>query len=159
MIRKFIPADTYACCQLIQDCIEADNTISAALRGKMIHAESPHSMLERSRLFYVTVYESGPEISGPEISGSEISGIAGLDMNEIRLLCVSPEHQRLGIGRALLDHMISMVPEFLFPDIFVYASTESVPFYKSAGFVEKGPMSFTFAGGKLETAFMTRSTR
>ena len=154
MIRKFIPSDTEACCRLIHACIEADNTISAALRGKMIYAESPHSMLERSRLFYVAVYESDTRISGPEISG-----IAGLDMNEIRLLCVSPDHQRCGIGRALLDHMISMVPEFLFPDVFVYASTESVSFYKSAGFAEKGPMAFPFAGGKLQTVFMTRSTQ
>jgi GNAT superfamily N-acetyltransferase len=146
MIRKFVPEDAYACCSLIHSCIEADPTISATLRGKMIHGESPYVMLERSRLFYLAVYESD----------TGIPGIAGLDMNEIRLLCVSPDRQRRGIGRTLLDHLISMVPGYLFPDIFVYASMEAVPFYKACGFLEKGPVAFAFAGSRLQTVFMTR---
>jgi GNAT superfamily N-acetyltransferase len=149
MIRKFIPEDAHACCSLIHSCIEADQTIPASLRGKMIRSESPQAMLERSKLFYMAVYESD----------TRISGIAGLDMNEIRLLCVSPGHQRCGIGRTLLDHLISMVPGYLFLDIFVYASTEAVPFYKACGFIEEGPVAFAFAGSRLQTVFMTRTTK
>jgi GNAT superfamily N-acetyltransferase len=148
MIRTFIPEDADPCCSLIHACIDKDAAIPAALRDKMIRSESPHTVLERSRLFYMAVYESD----------SRISGVAGLDMNEIRLLCVSPAHQRHGIGRALLNHMISLVPEYLFPDVFVYSSLEAVPFYQAAGFEERGPAAFVFAGAKLQTVFMTRST-
>lgn len=112
----------------------------------MIRTESPDSMLERSRLFYLAVYESA----------ARISGIAGLDMNEIRILCVSPEHQRRGIGRLLLNHVMEMVPGTLFPDVFVYAATGAVAFYKASGFEEKGPMVFDISGEPLETIFMTR---
>jgi predicted GNAT family N-acyltransferase len=149
MIRNFVPKDAHTCCSLIHSCIEADKTIPATLRGKMICSESPHTMLERSRLFYLVVYESD----------TGITGIAGLDMNEIRLLCVSPDYQRRGIGRTLLDHLISMIPEYFSPDIFVYASTQAVPFYKACGFIEKGPVAFAFAGSRLRTVFMTRSTK
>ena len=91
--------------------------------------ETPESMNERSGLFYLSVYDRD----------NQILGIAGLDMNEIRLLCVSPAHQQQGIGRELLDHLKAMVPSVLFADIFVYASTQATGFYKSCGFLEKGP--------------------
>lgn len=149
MIRNFIPEDAEACSGLIHTCIESDRTIPATLRDKMIQAESPGTVLERSRLFYVAVYESG----------ARISGVAGLDMNEIRILCVSPEHRRRGIGLALLDHLTGMVPGVLFPDIFVYAATGAVAFYKAAGFSEKGSMTFTFEGEQLQTVFMSRMNR
>jgi len=146
MIRKFIAEDAVACCNLIHVCIEMDRSIPAVLRGRMLRAETPESMLERSRLFYTAVHESD----------SRISGITGLDMNEIRILCVSPGRRREGIGSALIEHLVDMVPPALFPDTFVYASTGAVPFYKTAGFVEKGPMAFVFAGSRLQTVFMAR---
>ncbi len=102
-------------------------------------------MEERARLFYVAVYESG----------NQILGVAGLDMNEIRLLCVSPGHRRSGIGRALLEHLQSMVPSILFPDVFVYSSLQGRDFYKACGFLEKGPVDFDYDGEKLPTFFMT----
>lgn len=102
-------------------------------------------MEERSRLFYVAVYESE----------NRILGIAGLDMNEIRLLFVSPEHRRSGIGRALLEFIRSMVPGIPFPDIFVYSSIEGREFYRAFGFLEKGPVDFDIGGEPLRTLFMT----
>ncbi len=149
MIRKFTTADAVACSSLIQACVASDRSISASLRDAMIRSETPDAVIERSRLFYVAVFESD----------SEISGIAGLDMNEIRILCVSPEHQRRGIGRLLLNHVMEMVPATLFPDVFVYAAKGAAAFYKAAGFEEKGPMAFAFAGDTLETVFMTRMIR
>lgn len=102
-------------------------------------------MEERARLFYVAVFEAE----------NRILGIAGLDMNEIRLLCVSPEHRRQGIGKALLQHLRAMVPGMLFSDLFVYSSLEGRDFYRSCGFEEKGLVSFDVAGEKLPTIFMT----
>ncbi len=111
--------------------------------------ETPHAMEERARLFYVAAYESE----------NRVLGVAGLDMNEIRLLYVSPDQQRRGIGRALLDHLRPMVPGILFPDIFVYAATQAVGFYKACGFTEKGPFCFDIDGEPLTTIFMTSPTR
>ena len=102
-------------------------------------------MMERARLFYVAVCQLK----------NEIVGVAGLDLNEIRLLYVSPAHQRLGIGRSLLEHIKAMVPGFMFSDIFVYSSRQAVGFYTACGFVEKGPCIFDLAGEPLQTVFMT----
>ncbi|MBN2241885.1 MAG: GNAT family N-acetyltransferase [Acidobacteria bacterium] len=149
MIRNFAPQDAEGCSRVVRACIGADPSLPPALRNRMIRAESAGSMLERARLFYVAVCEND----------SRISGLAGLDMNEIRILCVSPEKQRCGIGRALLGHVTGIVPGALFRDIFVYAANGAVDFYKAAGFGEKGPVIFDFEGEKLETVFMTRMIR
>ena len=106
-------------------------------------------MNERARLFYVAVYESE----------NRILGVAGLDMNEILLLYVSPEHQRRGIGRALFEHLRAMVPGILFQDIFVYSSIQAVGFYRACGFIEKGPFCFDLAGAPLPTVFMVLPIR
>jgi len=145
MIRQFRPEDASHCCTLIRECLAEDSSISTVLRRKLQAAETPESTAERAKLFYVAVYEAD----------SKILGIAGLDMNEIRLLCVMPGHRQRGIGRALLEHMLTMVPNILFPDIFVYSSLQGKPFYSACGFLEKGPVNFDFGGEQLRTSFMT----
>ena len=144
MIRQFQPGDAEACCRLIHACLDNDHSVSSALREKILHAETPGSMNERARLFYVAVYELN----------NRVLGVAGLDLNEIRLLYVSPEHQRRGIGRALLEHLKPMAPAILFADIFVYSSIRAVGFYKACGFIEKGPFTFDIGGEPLPTVFM-----
>jgi GNAT superfamily N-acetyltransferase len=145
MIRQFRSEDALPCSALIRSCLANDSSISPALREKLQDAETPGSMEERAGLFYVAVYESE----------EGILGVAGLDLNEIRLLCTSPEHRRRGIGRALLEHVRTMVPGFLFPDIFVYSSMQGKDFYRACGFEEKGQVSFDFGGEQLPTHFMT----
>ena len=149
MIRQFRPDDAISCCELIHACLATDPSLSPGLREKLLNCETPRAMEERSRLFYVAVCESE----------SRILGIAGLDMNEIRLLCVSPEYRRGGIGRSLLTFMQSMVPGILFPDIFVYSSLEGREFYRACGFLEKGPVDFDLDGGQLRTIFMALPIR
>jgi N-acetylglutamate synthase-like GNAT family acetyltransferase len=104
-------------------------------------------MIERARLFYMAVYESE----------DRILGTVGLDLNEIRLLFVAPESRQQGIGRSLLEHVKSMVPSALFPDIFVYSSLQAAGFYKACGFKEKGFCSFDLGGEFLPTVFMAFS--
>jgi ribosomal protein S18 acetylase RimI-like enzyme len=145
MIRQFQPDDAQSCCRLIHACLDNDPSFSPALRKKIRSSETPQTVQERSRLFYVAVYESE----------NRILGLAGLDMNEIRLLCVLPEWQRRGIGRALLEHFKAMVPSTLFSDIFVYSSIQAVAFYKACGFMERGPFCFDLGGEPLSTIFMT----
>ena len=147
MIRQFQPQDAASCCRLIHACLESDTSISDSLREKIHNRETAHCMCERAKLFYLSVYESQ----------NQILGIAGLDMNEIRLLHVSPEHQRQGIGRALLEHLKGMTPAALFPDVFVYSSIQSVGFYKACGFVEMGPFCFDVGGETLPVVFMALS--
>jgi GNAT superfamily N-acetyltransferase len=102
-------------------------------------------MIERARLYYVAVCERE----------SRMLGIAGLELNEVRLLFVSPAHRRSGIGRRLIRHLEDMVPAALFTDMFVYASIQSVEFYRSCGFVERGLVEIDLGNGKLQTVFMT----
>ena len=111
----------------------------------MLAAETQEAMIERASLYYTAVYEQE----------SRIFGTAGLDLNEVRLLFVSPAHRRAGIGRALVEHLKTLVPATFFTDIFVYASTQSVEFYKSCGFVERGPAELDAGDEKLRTVFMT----
>jgi GNAT superfamily N-acetyltransferase len=145
MIRQFYSQDAQSCCSLIHNCIDADPSLSASLREKLLESETPQSVEERARLFYVAVYESE----------SRILGVAGLDLNEIRLLYVSPRHRRSGIGRALLKHIAAMAPKDFFKDLFVYSSTPAVDFYKSQGFIEEGPVLFNIDGEIIRTIFMT----
>jgi len=106
-------------------------------------------MAERARLFYLAVWETE----------GEVLGVVGLDMNEIRLLCVSPEHQRRGIGRALVDHVKNMTPGILFADIFVYSAPPAVDFYKACGFMEGGALDLDIGSEPMDTIFMTFRTR
>ena len=145
MIRQFRLEDSAACCSLIQECLASDPSLSSGLREVLQHSETPQSMEERARMFFVAVFESG----------GRILGIAGLELNEIRLLCVSPEHRRSGIGRALVEYIKSLVPDILFPDIFVYSSIQGKDFYGACGFKEKGPVIFNIGGKQLSTVFMT----
>jgi GNAT superfamily N-acetyltransferase len=145
MIRQFRREDAQFCCRLVHSCLQQDTSLSAALREKILNGETPLAMEERSRLFYLAVYEAE----------GQILGIAGLDMNEIRLLFVAPGHQRRGIGRALLEHISAMVPAYLFQDIFVYSAIPAVSFYSAHGFIEKGQVSFELGGESMPAVFMT----
>jgi N-acetylglutamate synthase-like GNAT family acetyltransferase len=144
MIRQFQPGDATACCALIDACLEQDSSYSPSLLRKIRGIENPQSMTEHAKLFYIAVYELE----------NRILGVAGLDLNEIRLLYVSPEYQRRGIGRMLLEHIRSMVPSILFAEVFVYSSEQAAAFYRACGFVDKGPFTFDLGGEALRTVFM-----
>jgi GNAT superfamily N-acetyltransferase len=145
MIRQFQSRDARPCCRLIHVCLESDASLAPALRQKIRCMETPQSMIERARLYYIAIFEDE----------NRVVGVAGLDMNEIRLLCVLPDRQRAGIGRALIDHIKAMVPGTLFSDIFVYSSLQAVGFYKACGFAEKGPCGIDIGGETLPTVFMS----
>lgn len=149
MIRQFRAEDARACCDLIHACIEQDPQLTTTLRERIRRAESPETMIERANLFYVAVYES---------AGSVV-GVGGLELNEVRLLCVSPEHQGQGIGRTLLEHLESMVPPAPFADIFVYSTFAAADFYRLHGFTARGESVVDLGGEQLTTVFMTKATK
>lgn len=146
MIRQFRADDAPACCSLIRECIGRDPQLSATLREKLCRSESTEAMIERAHLFYVAVYD----LSGP------IVAVGGLELNEIRLLYVSPGHQGKGFGKVLLEHLESMVPAMLFADIFVYSTFSAVDFYRTHGFAAGGEFAIDIGGEQLMTVFMTK---
>lgn len=149
MIRQFMPEDAEACCRLVHKCLASDPQLSSSLSDGLRTLETPQAMRKRSTLFYIAVYESQ----------SEVVGVAGLDLNEVRLLYVSPGHQSQGIGEALLAHLESMVPPSVFADIFVYAVPSAADFYSHRGFKEMGECSFDLNGEPFRTIFMTKPLR
>jgi GNAT superfamily N-acetyltransferase len=149
MIRQFRSDDAEICCELLRACIRHDPEIPGSLRQALLQAESFQSMQERGSLFYIAVWETE----------GEVVGLGGLDMNEIRLLFVSPAHQRRGIGRAILEHLEALVPPALFKDVFVYAAVSASGFYQACGYSPRGEHSFDIGGQLLPTIFMTKRLR
>jgi GNAT superfamily N-acetyltransferase len=145
MIRQFKPQDASSCCTLLLRCLERDFSYPPSLKQKILSTETSQSMVERAKTYYIAVYEEK----------DQILGLAGLDLNEIRLLYVSPEHQRQGIGRSLLAHLQAMVPQTLFSEVFVYSTKQAASFYKTCGFTDRGPHTFNLEGESLPTVFMT----
>ena len=146
MIRQFRNEDARACSDIIQACIERDEQISLDARRQVRASASPAALAEFSGLYYMAVYELG----------DRIAGICGLDMNEIRLLYVSPLHQGRGIGSTLLENIESMVPGALFSDIFVYSALSAQSFYRAHGFRAGGEHVFRPSGIPIRTVFMAK---
>ena len=146
MIRQFRPEDAQACNEIVLSCIQTDRFLNENLRAILQRTEIPDQMVERARLFYVAVYENQ----------SAIQGLGGLELNEIRLLYVAPEHHRARIGSEILLHLQSLVPAALFSDLFVYAAPGAVDFYRAHGFQTKGDYSIRIEGESLPTVFMTK---
>ena len=149
MIRQFRLEDAEACCELVRACIRYDLELPQAQRLALLQMESSQSMHERGKLYYLAVYESE----------RTVVGLGGLDMNEIRMLFVSPACQRRGIGKAILEHLEAMVPPALFREVFVYAALSAASFYRARGYSEHGEHFFDWCGQRLTTIFMTKKLR
>ncbi len=149
MIRTMRPEDEHRCCELIRRCLERDPALSQDLRVLLLRLNTPESLHERARLFHTVVLEQE----------REVAGIGGIDLNEIRLLCVDPNHQRRGIGRRILRYLETLAPPELFRDIFVYASPEAAGFYRENGYTAKGEHVFLVEGLIMQTVFMVKKLR
>lgn len=148
-IRQFQTEDAKACSDLVRACIKLDPLMPSGAREELVRAESPEVMCERARLFYVAVC----------ILAGAVAGVGGIDMNEIRLLFVAPEHQHKGIGGSLLRHLEAMAPPALFADIFVYSSPGAVGFYRVHGYESGGGHVFAVGDKTVPTIFMTKKLR
>ena len=146
VIRQFQPDDAEACLAVIRECIRRDPCLPASSREALLEGETVETIRERGSLYYIVVYETG----------REIAGIAGVEMNEIRLLFVAPGRQRNGIGGKLLAYLERMVPPALFRDVFAYAAPAAVAFYRRHGYVGRGQQLFEVQGQLLETVFMVK---
>ncbi len=120
--------------------------MGADIRRRLLVAASPHSLREWSRLFHVAVYERP----------GEVVAVGGVELNEIRLLYVSPSCRHQGIGRQLLDYLESLVPPDLFADISVYSTEGALGFYRKCGYQPEGEHEFALEGTRLPTIFMRK---
>ncbi len=147
MIRQYRSEDAATCSTVIRDCLAHDPSMEPHLRSYMLSLESQDAMNERALLYYLAVFESE----------GTVVGVGGVEMNEIRLLYVSPGSQRAGIGSSLLHYLEDMVPPALFSDVFVYSAVSAAGFYLAHGYrpggthnVEVGPALY------LPTVFMRK---
>jgi GNAT superfamily N-acetyltransferase len=146
LIRQFQPEDADSCCKLVCACLRTDPLMPPAAVERLLLAESPAAMRERANLFYLAVC----------IVEDRIAGVAGIDMNEIRLLYVDPIFHGRGVGGALLAYVESMVPPALFSDVFVYSAPGAVDFYRAHGYEPGGEHGIDVGGAVMATIFMTR---
>jgi len=145
-IRHYRNEDAEACSLLLRTCLASGPFSPEAARQEIIRAETTAVMHKRAGLFYLAVHE---------IAG-EITGIGGVDMNEIRLLAVHPDHRGSGIGTALLEHLESLVPPGLFRDIIIYAAPEAEGFYLARGYRAGGEVTIRSGNITLPAIFMTK---
>ncbi len=145
-IRQFRELDARECSDLVRACIMLDRDIPPVTLARLLREESPQLMCKRAAIFYLIVCE---------LDGT-IVGLAGLDLNEVRLLYVDPKHQRRGIGRSLLQYLERMVPPALFCDIFLYSTPSAESFYRARGYQSLGDHVFDLDGHPLPTVFMVK---
>jgi N-acetylglutamate synthase-like GNAT family acetyltransferase len=146
-IRQFQPEDADACYRIVCDCLRKDTSLPSAARDSLLGTQSQASMLDQARLFYLAVYQ---------VTGLVV-GVGGVDLNEIRLLFVSPVYQHQGIGHSLLEHLETLVPAALFGDIFVYAAQGAEDFYRAHGYRAQGDHRFIVGDAVVPTIFMTKT--
>jgi len=146
IIRQFMPEDAERASAIVCSCLRLDPMLPASARDELLLMETPASMIELSRLFYMAVC----------VHAERIAGVGGVDMNEIRLLFVDPGSQRLGMGSRLLEHLEAWVPPALFGDIFVYSAQGAAGFYEAHGYRLEGEHLFFIAGHNVPTIFMKK---
>ena len=95
-------------------------------------------------------------------SGTRIAGFAGFkpSVAEIEALFVDPEFTGLGVGRRLLTQLELLARELGLNRVTLKASLNSVTFYQSAGYVERGRGEHTsFSGLRLACVHMDKILR
>jgi len=145
-IRQFQHADADACSAIVRACLLQDPLMQPLAGAALPQEESRAILCEWAGRFYMAVCALE----------NCLAGVGGVDMNEIRLLSVHPDHQRMGIGSALLNHLEDMVPPALFSNVFVYAAPAAAGFYQRHGYRSEGEHAEHFGSVTVQTIFMTK---
>jgi GNAT superfamily N-acetyltransferase len=145
-IRQFRRTDAEACSSVVRACLLLDPLMQQPAGEALLQTESPAILCEWASRFYMAVCELE----------NCLAGVGGVDMNEIRLLFVHPDHQRKGIGSGLLKHLEDLVPPALFSGIFVYAAPAAAGFYRMHGYQSGGEHVEHLGSITVPTIFMTK---
>ncbi len=97
-----------------------------ALRQIML-PRSPASVIENIRDFLVA------EVDG-KLAGCGALAVTWTDLGEIRSLAVHPDHQKDGIGRALVDALVADAERLGLPQLFAFTYVPG--FFTKVGFEE-----------------------
>lgn len=87
---------------------------------------SPASVIENIRDFHVA------EVDGRFV-GCAALHVVWSDMAEIRSIAIVPDHQRSGIGSALMDHLVQEAEQMGIPRLFAFTYAEA--FFEKMGFM------------------------
>ena len=134
LLRPMVPEDADAVVSLLQKTIYAgDTTFDAATR------EEERSALRAFPLFAEEVRQA----FSVAVDGDEVVGLAEARFSEnmrpcesyieLTRVCVSPERQGEGIGRALVSHILGALENLRFSGVFVRCQSSLVPWYQDAG--------------------------
>jgi GNAT superfamily N-acetyltransferase len=87
----------------------------------------------------------GPLLAGPAVLRRSLAADAAMHRHHpedphfyVWMLAVAPEHQRTGVGRALLNTALERAGEFGLPAYLETGNRENLPYYASFGFREVG---------------------
>lgn len=87
----------------------------------------------------------GPTLAGPGVLWRSLAADSAMHKHHpeephfyVWMLGVSPDHQRTGVGRALLNAALVRAEEFGLPAYLETANPENLPYYASFGFREIG---------------------
>ena len=105
------------------------------------------------------MYHPGLESGGMYVAecGSHVVGFGHAEGGEIHAVFVDPEWIGKGIGEKLLQHGIDLISAEGGKQVFLKATLNAVGFYKTFGFIEKGPGCFDCNGVDIPIIEMTRA--
>jgi N-acetylglutamate synthase-like GNAT family acetyltransferase len=133
-IRRFRESDAMGVSKLIHRCWEEMDLGDYDQKGIRLQIEStePEKLVELSKniTFFVAEHENN------------VAGFGGHDQELVRLLFVTPEYQRKGIGSSLLEMILNHAREKGIKKLECNSTIYAVPFYAKNGFLEKGAVDF-----------------
>ena len=129
-IRKFKEKDADSVSALIKECFDNTDLGGHTEEGKrmQIEANSPQDLLGRAQRirYFVAVNEE------------KVLGICGFDYEKVQTLFVDIKYQRIGIGKALLQKVLTEAMNEGISHLKTWATFYSERFYVKAGFRKVG---------------------
>ena len=129
-IRKFTDKDAISVSAIIKECFNTIDLGGHTEEGKRIQIESnsPENLIKRAQnVRYFVVCEA-----------NRIIGICGYDRYKVQTLFVDVDHQKRGIGKALLHKILMKAVKDGLLSIDTWATFYSEKFYHAFGFERKG---------------------
>jgi predicted GNAT family N-acyltransferase len=75
---------------------------------------------------------------GAELAGCLVLAPIDLHLVKMRQVAVREDHQRLGVGTALVRHAEKVAREYYFDTLILHARDSAVPFYQKLGYRQEG---------------------
>jgi GNAT superfamily N-acetyltransferase len=127
----------------LSDLSEIRGMIEGAIRERVVHSEQDVQGLVAliDTILRAWELDGSDSVHLKYVLSRKIVGVALVkNFSNLSTLFVAPEHQRKGIGRALIEALVcECKPRSSQPVMKVNSSTVAVTFYLSLGFRQTGP--------------------